>query len=188
VNGGHLDPENIGPRMLFLSRGESRRWMNPETIALLRRAEETGFQVPLDDDGPATGDVAARGIPIGLLHAVGSFDPDALRRDAEIVTRLSHGSPRAISATTAVAFLVQLAARRSVPRDHWADEAARFTGAGAVADLLQRAATVRADDAPVLNAIEAIGSGSDAADVVASACLAAMAASTFEEAVIAAVN
>ncbi len=188
VNSGHLDPENIGPRMLFLSRGESRRWMNPETIALLTRAEETGFQVPLEDDCPATGDVAARGIPIGLLHAIGRFDPETLRRDAEIVTRLSHGSPRAISATTAIAFLVQLAARRTVPREQWADEAARFIGEGAVAGQLQRAATVRADRVPVVKEIEVLGSSPDAADVVASACLAAMAASTFEEAVIAAVN
>lgn len=188
VNGGVLDPENAGARFAFLARGESRRWMNPDTITLLTRAEETGYRVPLDEDQPATGDVAARGIPIGLLHAVGRFDPDALRHEAETVTRLSHGSPRAISATTAVAYLVQAAARGAVPREHWADEAARFTGAGAVADALQRAAEAMHRAIPVLDAIEETGTGLDAAAVVATACLAAAAAERFEDAVIAAVN
>jgi ADP-ribosylglycohydrolase len=142
----------------------------------------------LDEDQPATGDVAPRGIPIGLMHAVGRFDPDALRQEAEVVTRLSHGSLLAIAATTATAFLVRLAVRKAVPRAQWAQEAARFIGAGAVADQLQRTAEAITHGMPVLDAIEEIGTGVDAASVVATACLAAATAGVFEEAVIAAVN
>lgn len=188
VNGGVLDPENIGARFAFLARGEARRWMIPSTVSLLERAGETGYHVALDEDQPATGDVAPRGIPIGLMHAVGRFDPDALRHEAEVVTRLSHGSPVAIAATTATAFLVQLAARKAVPRERWADEAARFVGVGAVADQLRQAAEAMERAIPVMNAIEEIGTGLDAARVVATACLAAATAGVFEEAVIAAVN
>ncbi len=188
VNGGVLDPENIGARFAFLARGESRRWMIPSTVSLLERAGEMGYHVPLNEDEPATGDVAARGIAIGLAHAVGRFDPDALRHEAEVVTRLSHGSPLAIAATTATAFLVHLAVRKAVPREQWTQEAARFTGAGTVADQLWRAAEAIKREAPVLDAIEAIGTGLDAASVVATACLAATTAGVFEEAVFAAVN
>ncbi|MDP9362848.1 MAG: ADP-ribosylglycohydrolase family protein, partial [Chloroflexota bacterium] len=105
ANNGVLDPDNVGARMLFLARGESRRWLSPDTRDALERAEETlAFRVPLDEDAPATGEVAARGVPIGLLHAVGGFDPERLRADAEGVARLTHGSPAGIAAATAVAY------------------------------------------------------------------------------------
>jgi len=189
VNGGALDPENIGPRLMFLARGEAKRWMVPETIALLERAAETmHYQVPLDEDGPATGDVVARGIPIGLMHAVGAFRPDALRQDAEVVTRLTHGSPLAIAATTAAAHLVQLAARKSVPPDRWATETAEFIAAGEVAERLRRAAEIQRGDLATEEAIRALGTGLGAAEVIASAYLAAARADAFEDAVFAAVN
>jgi len=112
ANDGVLDPENVGARMAYLARGESKRWMGADTLAALERAEETlSFRVAIDEDGPATGEVAARGVPIGLLHAVGGFDPERFRADVEGVVRLSHGSPAAIAAATAVAYGVRLAAR-----------------------------------------------------------------------------
>ncbi len=74
ANQGTLDPDNIGARLAFLAVGESKRWMGDETRAALERASESlVYRVALDEDGPATGDVAARGIPIGLIHAVGAF-------------------------------------------------------------------------------------------------------------------
>src|SRR5215211_1065824 len=121
VNDGELDPDNIGARFLYLARGEARRWIQPDTLRALQAAENSlAFVRTIDEDGPATGDVAARGIPIGLIHAVGAFRPEGLRADAEVVTRLTHGSPLAIAATTAVAFAVQLAARGEVAADQWA--------------------------------------------------------------------
>ncbi len=99
TNDGEIDVENIGSRLLYLARGESKRWMSADTLAALEAADRTlQFAVPIDEDGPATGEVAARGVPIGLFHAVGDVAPDRLRRDAEAVVRLTHGSPAATAA------------------------------------------------------------------------------------------
>jgi ADP-ribosyl-[dinitrogen reductase] hydrolase len=189
ANQGALDPDNIAARLGFLARGESKRWMGAATLAAVLRSDETDVhQVPLDEDGPATGDVAARGIPIGLIHAVGGFRSDELRADAETVTRLTHGSPLAIAATTAVAFGVQLAARGEVAAERWAAETAAFIGVGGVAERLAVAAELVERDAAVEDAAMRLGTGMDAATVVATGFVAAAVAPTFEDAVFAAVN
>jgi ADP-ribosylglycohydrolase len=186
---GVLDPDLIGPRLVYLAKGESRRWLGAETRAALDRAAETGeFAVPLRDDDPATGDVAARGVPVGLLYAVGRFDADGLRRDAECVTRLTHGSPAAIAATTAVAYGVNLAARAEVAPADWMAQAAAFLGAGELAEALGRAADRHAAGTPIRDALAATGTGRAATESVPAAFLAATVAERFEDAVFAAVN
>jgi ADP-ribosylglycohydrolase len=189
ANQGMLDPDNIGARLAFLARGESKRWMGADTLAVLTRAEDSlNYHVPLDEDGPATGDVAARGIPIGLAHSLGRFEARELRADAEVVTRLTHGSPLAIAATTAVAFAIQLAARGEVPPADWASHAAEFVAFGEVAERLSIAATLFAAGETLDAAVATLGDGMDAAEVVATALFAAMSAPTFEEAVFGAVS
>lgn len=189
ANQGELDAENIGARMGFLAAGESKRWMGKATHSALTRANETMvYQVPLDDDGPATGDVAARGIPVGLIHAVGTLDSGALRSDAELVTRITHGSPLAISATTAVAHIVQLAARRKAPRMIWLRDTAEAIGGGTVAASLEKAAQLVEQGASLGDVVAGIGESNDAVSVVPTAIVAAMNGETFEEAVFAAVN
>jgi len=180
VNDGELDADNIGTRFLYLARGEARRWIQPDTLRALQAAEDSlAFVQAIDEDGPATGDVAARGIPIGLFHAVGEFDPERLRADAELVTRVTHGSPAAIAATTAVAHLVRSAARSEAP-DRWASAAATFLGAGDTADALRAVA-----EGMPLNEMR---SGEQAADVVATATAAAAGAESLPAAVFEAVN
>jgi ADP-ribosylglycohydrolase len=189
ANQGELDPDNIGARLGFLAVGESRRWMNETTrLALTHAAETLVYQVPFDDDGPATGDVAARGIPIGLIHAVGAFDPSALQRDAEVVTRITHGSPLAINATAAVAYVIQLAGRRRSPASDWAAETASFVRHGAMADVLARTAELVANDAPLEAVVTELGDDNTATAVVPTAIYAATSAKTFEDAVFSAVN
>jgi ADP-ribosylglycohydrolase len=189
ANGGHLDPDTIGARMLYLARGESKRWMGAATLAALERAEETlAFRVPLDEDGPATGDVAVRGVPIGLLHAVGAFDPEQFRADAEGVVRLTHGSPAAIAAATAVGYGVRLAARGEGERSAWARQTADFLGAGELAGTLRRAADLLEAGTPVADALAQTGTGPAAAAAVPAGFVAAALAPRFEDAVFAAVN
>ena len=181
VNDGELDPDNIGARFLYLARGEAKRWMQPDTLRATTAAEESlAFVQPLDEDGPASADVATRGIPIGLIHSVGRFAPDRLRADAELVTRITHGSPAAISATTAVAYLVRSAARGEPAPDVWADAAANFVQAGKTADSLRG---IFNGTHPVVAA-----EGNDAASAVASAAAVAASASDFPSAVYEAVN
>lgn len=189
ANSGQLDPDNVGARLLFLARGESKRWMSEETRAALARADETlEFRVPLDEDGPATGEVAARGVPLGLLHAVGPFDPDRLRAETETAVRLTHGSPAAITAALAVAYGVRLAARGETPAAAWAGETAAFLGGGAVAAALAEVDRRQASGNPIAETLAVIGTGSPAAEAVPAAFAAAMAAPAFEDGVLTAVN
>ena len=189
VDRGRIDPDTIGPRFLYIARGESKRWLGAGTRRALAVADRTlEFVVPLDEDGPATGDVAARAAPIGLLHAVGRFDLDSLRADAEQIVRLTHGSPAAIAAGTAVAFGVQLSARRQVARSEWLSATAGALGEGELASRLRSAAGMIAagDDAPAV--LERVGTGTDAVESVTAGFVAASMAGSFSEAVFSAVN
>lgn len=187
ANRGRFDAETTGMRMLHLASGPSRAWIHPGTRAALDAAADSlEFVVPVDEDGPATGDVAARGVPIGLLHAVGRFDPRALRDDAEAVTRLTHGGPAAFNATAAVAFAVRLAATGAPPAS-WARETASFLGGGELAERLSRLDDLLGS-VPLDSALDTIGTGLTAAESIPAAFVAAMSTTTFEEAVFSAVR
>lgn len=189
ANGGVLDVENIGARVAYLANGDSKAWMSDATRQALRAAADSlDFRVPLDEDAPATGDVASRGVAIGLLHAIGEVDPAALRNDAEAVTRLTHGSPAAITATTAVALAVRLAARGESPRDRWATEVAELLGPGELAERLLLTGELLNAGTPVGEVIARLGTGEAAIESVPAAFAAASAADTFEAAVVTAVN
>src|SRR4051794_30764364 len=136
ANQGRLDPETAGVRMLYLAAGPSRRWMHADTVAALDAAAGSlEFVVPIDEDGPATGDVAARGVPAGLMHAIGALHSESLKADAEAAVRLTHGGPAAFNAATAVAFAVRLAATGTA-RSNWARETAEFLGGGQLSSRL----------------------------------------------------
>ena len=137
ANGGILDPDLIGPRMLYLARGESKRWMHADTLAALAIAEESlDFTVPLNEDGPSTGDVALRGVPVGLIHSVGAVSDEKLKQDAEIATRLTHGSPRGDRIGRSSRPGVMLAARQAAEDLISLHKTARFLGGGSIADAL----------------------------------------------------
>lgn len=183
ANRGILDPETAGFRMVRLAKGPSRRWMHSATAGALDFAGETlEFQVPLDEDGPATGDVASRGVPIGLLHSIGALNASRLRDDAELATRLTHGGPAAFNATTAVAFATRLAARGE-PRDTWARETASFLGGGKLAEALTQLEAMR-NNTDLETRLEAIGTGLDAAESVTAAFAIAMQGASFADSVL----
>lgn len=187
TNQGNVDPDNIGARLQYLVMGESRKWLAGDTIQALDRAKESdSYRVSLDEDGPATGDVAARGVPVGLLASVGAFDGGWLREASEAVTRLTHGSPAAIAATTAVAYGIQLAARGDDPAS-WTRLTSTFLESGAMAEVLGTLVPDR-DHKSVPETLSRLGTGIDARESVPSAFVAATRASVFEEAVFAAVR
>jgi ADP-ribosyl-[dinitrogen reductase] hydrolase len=187
ANRGIFDAETAGVRMVHLASGPSRRWMQAATAVSLDAAAETlEFTVPLDEDGPATGDVAARGVPVGLIHSVGRFNPEGLRADAEAVVRLTHGGPAAFNAATAVAYGVRLAATGAT-RDSWARETAEFLGGGALADRLAHLDEILPTRS-LADTLAAIGTGLDALESVPAAFAATMTETVFEDAVYAAVN
>jgi ADP-ribosylglycohydrolase len=173
-NGGAIDPELIGPRMIFLARGEAKRWMHPDSLAALERADESlQFAVPLSDDGPISADVAARGIPIGLLHAVRPVDVADLKQDAERVSRITHGSPIAIDLVTAVALGVALAARGVDPGE-WVSAVGQALEAGSVGEAFM-------SESADLKSVEPV-------QIVRGAFEIAINAGSFEEAIFDAVN
>lgn len=188
TNQGRLDPDLVGPRLVHLAQGESRRWFPPGTLAALDRAADTlEFRAPLDEDGPAPTDLAVRGIPVGLLHAVGGFDPRAMAADAEDVVRLTHGSTAAIAAATAVAAIVRAAARDDgAPRD-WGRTAAEGLGGGALAERLADLDLSAIGPAAPAD-LDALAATGDAAGAISAALTAAARAERFTDAVFPAVD
>lgn len=188
ANSGRIDPETAGMRMVHLASGDSRHWLQPATAAALDRAGETlEFSVPLSSDvGPVSGDIASRGVPIGLMHAVGRFDAARLHADALTAAQLTDGSPAAAEAVAAVAYLTRLAAT-GVPARDWAKETATFIGTGAVAASLQRLDSLL-DEATLDEIVAAFGMDIVAEHVIPTAIAAVVFGARFEDAVFAAVQ
>ena len=188
ANGGRIDPETAGMRMVHLALGASRHWLQPATAAALDRADATlEFTLPLSDDhAPATGDVAARGVPIGLIHAVGRFDPARLHADALTAAQLTDGSPAAAEAVAGVAYLTRLAANGVSARD-WARETASLLGSGALAAALKRLDAML-DNASLDEIVAAFGNDIVAEHVIPTAIAAAVLGQRFEDSVFAAVE
>ncbi|MCA9876892.1 MAG: ADP-ribosylglycohydrolase family protein [Thermomicrobiales bacterium] len=187
ANHGRIDPETAGMRMAHLATGASRHWLQPETATALDRAFETlEFSQPLSDDpSPATGDVATRGVPIGLMHAVGRFDAARLHADALTAAQLTHGNSAAAEAVAGVAFLTRLAATGVPPRD-WARETASALGSGSLARSLARLDEVL-DTATFPMIVAEFGDGLAVEAVLPTAIAAVTSGARFEDAVFAAV-
>lgn len=111
TNDGLVDPVNINARMTFLVSGPSRDFMSEAVIAGVERAAAHDGQVPDDRQDPPELAVAIRGVPVGLLHAVGASDKETIRREAAILARLTHGGDRQADLTALVALAVCDAAR-----------------------------------------------------------------------------
>lgn len=154
---GQVDVENIGIRMRYLTQSDSRRWMAEETIlALENRSEPFQFQVPLVDDESVNPDVLTRGIPIGLMHSMGAPDTRAMRADVAAVTRITHGSPLALSVVEAVAQAVAIAARNDVPTEQLSAALAERLPEGEMRTALETSAEDPKASAAVTTAASAI--------------------------------
>jgi ADP-ribosylglycohydrolase len=107
---GELDAELIRARMERLAKGESRRWMDRSTVAALS-SEDIDRNAEEEDLPP---ELAARGVPIGLIHSMRPVDRSAMERDIRVVAAITHPSERAITAALTVAEAVRLSISRSV--------------------------------------------------------------------------
>lgn len=107
TNDGFVDPANINARLVHLVRGPSRHWMTPETAAGVEEAMEHDGLVPETDEGEVDPTVMLRGVPAGLLHALGAYDPESLDADARLLARLSHDEQATANLTAAVARAVR---------------------------------------------------------------------------------
>ena len=103
TNDGLIEPENIHARLEFLVRGDSHRWMPASVIEGIQRASDVDGLVPAGSDDGIELSVAVRGVPIGLLHALGAEDDVTMLAESDVVSRLSHGSEAQRLLTFAVA-------------------------------------------------------------------------------------
>jgi ADP-ribosyl-[dinitrogen reductase] hydrolase len=119
TNDGLLDFDNIAARMAFVARSPSRATMSETTIQGIEQSASEGDTVESDLNDPEELAVATRGIPIGLMHALGAFDRDSLKRETALATRLSHRGSPAASLTLDVALHVCAAARQPDDLHGW---------------------------------------------------------------------
>lgn len=187
ANTGELDAENIRARLEILARGESRRWMNPSTLALLEQDFDANAVPP--DDAPVTGDVAARGIALGLISAGPPQRNEAvMKQQATLLAGLTHGSLEATVCIEVVAEAIRAIALQVVSLPGLSGYvAAAFPGSNVTRMLGTASAEVQGTlsfDALVAR----IGYGDSAAQVVATAILAAAKTETFQDAVFAAAS
>jgi ADP-ribosylglycohydrolase len=115
TNGGMIEPENINARLSYLVNGPAREWMSEATISGIAHAAERNGLVDEAESSTPEFAVALRGVPVGLLHAVGGYDPGALERDSGLVSRLTHGGREQANLVRLVAESVNWSARR---REH----------------------------------------------------------------------
>jgi ADP-ribosylglycohydrolase len=166
---GEIDVENIGIRMAYLANSPSKRWLSDQTLASLGGLSEAHeYQFPLVDDESVGADLLARGIPVGLMHSMGDMDEDALRADAAAVTRITHGSPLAMTLVEAVARAVAIAARHETPLADLREAVVAGLPEGEVRTALSKRDSVdsQSPGSVLASAIEIAGSASSFQDAL----------------------
>ncbi len=189
---GFVDPELAGYSFLRVARGEGGRFLDETTRLALARAEETGdFQAGLSHDPPSAA-VAARVAPVGLMHALGRFNPEVFTREVMRAGLITHASPEALNGALAVAYAVRLLVAEEVPPELLIDEVVAFIDEDRVARRLRLAGQLAAqggDRERDLANLSRLGTSEDVAESVAAAlyCFAAH-PDDFAAAVLTAVN
>ena len=111
TNDGRLDPVNINARLGFLVNGPSRQWMSDAVAEGVELAADHDGLVPESWQPEPELAVAARGVPVGLLYAVGGYDERALEIDAATASRLTHAGTDQAMLTSDVARAINRAGR-----------------------------------------------------------------------------
>jgi ADP-ribosyl-[dinitrogen reductase] hydrolase len=163
TNEGNLDPENIIARIRFLLDSPSRVWMSDAVIAGLEAAFEHEGVVPESVPSSPEAAVLARGLPVGLLHSVGSLDLDALRADAAAVSRLSNSDEESARLVAQVAEAMALAARYVDREAVWKQELAISTEHRLSAEISSIVDTVASAETFEDAVLEVVRRGGDAA-------------------------
>lgn len=156
TNDGFIDPDNISARLIHLARGHSRHWMTDRTAEGIEVAHDHGGLVPVDGTEEFDSTVLMRGVPAGLLHALGAFDVAALDADARLLARLSHGATKTANLTAAVARAVRAIAAAPDKPDDWHGAVLTGLGEGGAAPIMATLdAVARADvfESPVFAAV-----------------------------------
>lgn len=171
--GGFVDPEAIGIRFVKMFNGPTQNFLGRTTQTSIERMEHTGeYQHGLSGDWPAGTGVAARIAPLGLLHAVGHFNPEVFTREIIRAGLITHSAPESLNGALAIAYALRLIANDEIPSDLLIAEVAAFIDEDQVARKLRLADRLahHGGDLEADNAhLRQIGTSSYVAEAVASA-------------------
>jgi ADP-ribosylglycohydrolase len=158
ANNGRVDAENINARMLYLVEGPSRHWMPAAMAAGIEAAFPLDGQLPERDVPDGSLAVAVRGVPIGLMHAIGALDAATVVEETRIVTRLSHSGVAQHQLVLDVALGVAGIVREETiaPIDLGADLSGVAEERKTIADLLEVARSGQPFEEVVFGAINAM--------------------------------
>ena len=190
---GFVDPEAVGIRLVKMLDGPVRHRLGPTTLSAILRMDETGdYQHGANGSWPAGNGAAARIVPLGLLHSVGSFNPEVFSREVMRAGLITHNDPESLNGALAIAYAVRLLATEQIPPEMLAAEVAAFIDEDSVArnirlagQLIQAGGARESD----LAHLRQIGTSSYVAESVAAAiyCFACH-SEEFADAVLTAVN
>lgn len=184
ASSGELDPENILARLSILARGEARRWMNPATREAIEFADQGVIS-----NARVTGDVAARGIALGLIAA---GDPakgkSAIAPAASVLAEMTHANPLAATSIGIVAEAIRAVALGEIGLNQISEQVEAFDFTGEFSTGLRHVGSGIAAQDSFEGIAARAGFGDDAVPVVLSALAAAAMATDFESGVVAAAS
>lgn len=170
---GFVDPEAIGLRLIRLRAGPAYPFFGPTTRLAIERMDESGdYQQGASGDWPPGNGAAARVAPLGLLHAVGHFNPEIFTREVMRAGLITHHDPEALNGALAMAYAVRLLAAEQIPPEMLLQEVAAFVDEDQVARQLRLASRLAAnggDRESDLAHLRQIGTSSYVAESVAAA-------------------
>ncbi len=143
TNDGLLEPVNINARLGFLIAGPSRQWMSDATVMGIKLAADHDGLVPESYQPESELSVAVRGVPVGLMHAVGGYDERTVDLEASTASRLSHAGRAQAFLTAEVARAINRAGRFRdvVPVEVTPEDGAERRSLARVIDVVKSAKT-----------------------------------------------
>jgi len=171
--GGFVDPEAIGVRLIKMIERPGPNLLGETTRQSIERMAETGeYQQGGGGAWPPGSGAAARSAPLGLLHAVGRFNPEVFTREILRAGLITHCETESLNGALAFAYAVRLVVNDEVPPEMLLAEVASFIDEDTVARKIRQAERLVASggqrDADLRN-LRKIGTSAYVAEAVAAA-------------------
>ena len=171
--GGFVDPEAVGIRLIKMLSGPVGSRIGPTTRLAIERMDESGnYQAGASGDWLPGNGAATRIASLGLLHSVGSFNPEVFTREIMRAGLITHHDLTSLNGALAMAYAVHLLAVERIPPEMLADEVAAFIDEDEVARRIRMAGRLvpRGSQRDVdLDSLEQIGTSCYVAESVAAA-------------------
>jgi ADP-ribosylglycohydrolase len=138
--GGFVDPDAIGIRFVKMIERPGPDLLGRTTRLAIERMAETGeYQQGAGGDWLPGNGAAARSAPLGLLHAVGRFNPEVFTREILRAGLITHYEPEALNGALALAYAVRLVVNGEIPPEMLLAEVASFVDEDEVARKIRQA-------------------------------------------------